>query len=143
MSFHTVPIGHSPRGALTIAPLATRDAAAAQIGAALIIDCVGAEPHPSIPTLTCLPSAGRRAWSPHDLDRIVAAAAPVLRSGQAVVVHCEHGRSRSVTAAAAILVGLGDHSPTPALAVCRRGRGPAASAEASYWSWVHSRTTSI
>ncbi len=53
------------------------------------------------------PSAGDHRWAPADLDRIVGEVAPRLRDGHRVLVHCRSGRSRSTTAAAAVLLDMG------------------------------------
>lgn len=45
-------------------------------------------------------------WSPEDLDQIVAEVRPRLEAGERVLIHCHSGRSRSTTAAAAVLLDM-------------------------------------
>ena len=67
------------------------------------------------------PTAGDHLWAPVDLDRIVDAVVPRLRDGQRVLVHCKSGRSRSTTAAAAVLLVMGAAAtPTEAVRMVAR-----------------------
>ncbi len=127
-------------GLLLIAPLAERDATIELAGAELVVACIaGVRPYPYVTTFVRTPALGRRQWSVDDLDAIARRAVPYLRARRHVVVHCENGCSRSVIAAAAILVELGTHTPADALAACRGHRPPSPTAVGSYWAWVHAR----
>jgi hypothetical protein len=139
MAAHLVP-GQDPRyGFVLVAPLAERDHAVALSGADIVIACIDVAPHPEVTTFTRTPALGRRQWSADDLDAISRRAVPYLRARRHVVVHCKNGFSRSVTAAAAILMTLGTHTPADAIAACRRHRAPSPTAVGSYWAWVHAR----
>lgn len=72
----------------------------------LVVDCCGrGGDRPN--GIVARPSAGDHRWAPADLDRIVLEVAPRLRDGHRVLVHCRSGRSRSTTAAAAVLLDMG------------------------------------
>ena len=58
------------------------------------------------------------------LQRGVAAALPVIRRGQAVLVHCQAGRHRSVAMACCVLIGLG-YSATEAMRLANERRAVA------------------
>lgn len=65
---------------------------------ALVVDCTGwARPTGST----------GHAWTPEDLDAIVARVAPLLKAGKPVLIHCRRGVSRSACAAAAVLLADG------------------------------------
>lgn len=71
----------------------------------LVIDCCGrGGDRPN--GIIARPSAGDHQWSVQDLDRIVGVAVPHLRAGHRVLVHCRSGRSRSTTAAAAVILAM-------------------------------------
>jgi hypothetical protein len=133
--------GHDGRfGALLITPLSERDTTIEVFGVELVVACIDdARPHPHVTTFVRAPALGRRQWSVDDLDAITRCAMPVLRAGRPVAVHCRNGVSRSVTAAAAILVRLGSHSPADALAACRGHRPPSPTAVGSYWRWARAQ----
>jgi protein-tyrosine phosphatase len=78
-------------------------------GVDLVVDCCGkggVRPNGII----VIPTAGDHRWSNDDLDRIVGAVVPRLRAGHRVLIHCRSGRSRSTTAAAAVLMAMGESS---------------------------------
>jgi hypothetical protein len=65
---------------------------------ALVVDCTGwARPTGST----------GHTWTPEDLDGIVSRVAPLLESGEPVLIHCRRGVSRSACAAAAVLLATG------------------------------------
>jgi len=86
----------------------------------LVVDCCGrGGDRPN--GIVVRPTAGDHLWAPADLDRIVDAVIPRLRDGQRVLVHCKSGRSRSTTAAAAVLLVMGAAStPTEAVRMVAR-----------------------
>ncbi|NBQ99649.1 MAG: hypothetical protein EBT79_10735 [Actinobacteria bacterium] len=72
----------------------------------LVVDCCGrGGDRPN--GIIARPTAGNHRWAPADLDRIVREVSPRLRDGQRVLIHCRSGRSRSTTAAAAVLLDMG------------------------------------
>jgi rhodanese-related sulfurtransferase len=139
MPAHIVPTQDPRYGFLLIAPLEERDNAVTLSRAELVIACIDTPPLPEVPTFTQTPALGRRQWSAEDLDAIHRQAVPALRARRNVVVHCQNGVSRSVPAAAAILVALGTHTPAEAIAACGRCRPPSPTVVGSYWAWVHAR----
>lgn len=72
----------------------------------LVVDCCG-RGGDRTNGIVVRPSAGDHRWAIADLDRIVGAVAPVLEAGGRVNIHCRSGRSRSTTAAAAVLLAMG------------------------------------
>lgn len=75
----------------------------------LVVDCCGkGGDRPN--AVFARPSAGDHRWSHGDLERIVGAVVPRLRAGHRVLIHCRSGRSRSTTAAAAVLLAMGESS---------------------------------
>ncbi len=132
-----VPAHQSPDlGKVVVAPLDQREEAASLHGAALVIDCIGEGPLAGFRTVTCRPSVGTHGWTVEDLDRVVALGLPVLRAGGNVVVHCESGRSRSVAAAAALLVAAGSHGPEAAYEAAKcRGGSRSRKAREGYAAW--------
>jgi hypothetical protein len=89
----------------------------------LVVDCCGrAGPRPN--GIVVCPSAGNHRWAPEDLDRIVGAAVYRVRANRRVLIHCRSGRSRSTTAAAAVLLVLGAYDdPTAAIHAAARNPG--------------------
>ena len=82
---------------------------------ALVVDCCGrGGDRPN--GIIVRPTAGDHLWAPADLDRIVAAVVPRLEARERVNIHCRSGRSRSTTAAAAVLLVMG-YAKTPTDAV--------------------------
>ena len=85
----------------------------------LVVDCCGKGPDRRN-GVTAVPTAGDHRWNPDDLDRIVRLVTPRLESGAFVLVHCRSGRSRSTTAAAAVLLATGwTDDPVKAVAACQ------------------------
>lgn len=86
----------------------------------LVVDCCGRggnRPNGII----VRPTAGDHLWAPADLDRIVNAVIPRLEAGERVNIHCKSGRSRSTTAAAAVLLVMGKAAtPTEAVRMVAR-----------------------
>ena len=101
-----------------------RDSAQVEATVSTIIDCCG-KAAGRAGRVTITPSAGDHCWAPADLDRIVAAVCPVLSAGDRVLIHCSSGRSRSATAAAAVLLAMGlAATPDLALAATTLEPGP-------------------
>lgn len=112
----------------------------------LVVDCCGRGGDRSN-GIVVRPSAGDHRWAIADLDRIVGAVVPLLRSGGRVNIHCRSGRSRSTTAAAAVLLDMGratnpdDAVRMVALNAHKNGIGesPDRRSMASLHEWWHSR----
>jgi hypothetical protein len=94
------------QGAAHLLICGLQDSASAEVLVSKIIDCCG-KAKGRAGRVTVTPSAGDHCWSPADLDRIVAEVSPVLQAGDRVLIHCNSGRSRSSTAAAAVLLAMG------------------------------------
>lgn len=94
------------RGVNSLMLSSLRDSAIAESLVTKVIDCCG-KAQGRAGRVTVTPSAGDHCWAPADLDRIVAEVRPVLESGDQVLIHCNSGRSRSSTAAAAVLLAMG------------------------------------
>ena len=73
---------------------------------ALVVDCTGTSDYgnriPARPT-----GKTGHTWTVADLERITIKVAARLSAGKTVLVHCRQGRSRSVCAAAAVLLEMG------------------------------------
>ena len=83
----------------------------------LVVDCTGRAPDRwngiSIPPT----GITNHYWTVEDLNRITIKVSARLRAGKPVLIHCSRGVSRSVTAAAAVLLDLGRaHTVKDALA---------------------------
>ena len=112
----------------------------------LVVDCCGrGGDRPN--GIIVRPTAGDHRWAPADLDRIAAAVIPHLEAGEKVNVHCRSGRSRSTTAAAAVLLAMG-HAKTleEAVHLCALdsyidgvGKAPDRRCMASLREWWHGR----
>jgi rhodanese-related sulfurtransferase len=76
----------------------------------LVIDCTGRGPTlGNGRTLPCRPTGNsNHAWSVSDLSTIVGVAGLRIEAGGTVLIHCRRGVSRSATAAAAVLLWLGE-----------------------------------
>lgn len=73
----------------------------------LVIDCIDHEY--TAPNKVVIVPTGKtnHSWTIADLNKIIAAALPVMRAGGKVLIHCRRGVSRSAVGAAAILLGCG------------------------------------
>lgn len=112
----------------------------------LVVDCCGLGGDRDN-GMAVVPSAGNHRWAGADLDRIVSAVRPRLMAGERVLLHCRSGRSRSTTAAAAILLAMGKAATVDqALRLCARnthlqegGDAPDRRCAASLREWWHGR----
>jgi len=75
----------------------------------LVVDCRTSRRGDTPENVVKMAPSGKtnHSWLASDLDAIVQAVVPRLKDGQTVLIHCRRGRSRSVTAAAAVLVAAG------------------------------------
>jgi protein-tyrosine phosphatase len=112
----------------------------------LVIDCAGLLVDAPFPVEVATPS-GKTAhtWTNRDLDRLVQVASPTLEAKGSVLLCCLHGRSRSATAASAILLAQGvAHDLDDAVTMVRLpGRRPAKSSKESLKRWWLARNLQV
>lgn len=75
----------------------------------LVIDCTGYGPTRGNGKTVSIPPTGKtnHTWTEGNLTTIASVASMRLEAGGTVLIHCERGASRSVTAAAATLLWMG------------------------------------
>lgn len=75
----------------------------------LVVDCRTRDRGdlPANAVQMCPSGKTNHSWEIKDLDAIVALVEPFLQENKTVLIHCQRGRSRSVTAAVAVLVAAG------------------------------------